>query len=75
MQVAATTACPSIRRVIFLDVPPDDMILAMRAVKWLISQSASKDAIIAYGEGKFKLAFYVKRNKSSITVRPCTSGG
>jgi len=50
-------------------------ILAMRAVKWLISQSASKDAIIVYGEGKFKLAFYVKRNKSSITVRPCTSGG
>ena len=54
------------RRIIFLDVPEDDMILAMRAVKWL-RERFTLDAIIAYD----KKHFYVKRNKASITVRPC----
>lgn len=54
--------------VIFRDIPPDDMILAVRAAKWLIERPPQRDAILAYGGGP---EFYVKRNKASITVRPC----
>jgi len=59
------------RRIIFLDVPVDDMILASRAAKWL-HERVQKDAIIAYGEGPgdSQKHFYVRRNKASITVRP-----
>jgi hypothetical protein len=58
-------------RIIFLDVEPDDMILAVRAAKWLLERS-NKDAILAYGEGDDKdlKHFYARRNKASITVRP-----
>lgn len=61
-------------RVIFLDVPLDDMILAMRAVRWLSAKpSTQRDGILSYGESQIKNAkhFYVCRNKASITVRPC----
>lgn len=58
------------RRVIFLDVPQDDYVLAIRAVIYLekiIPDQA--DAILSYQPGDKD--FYVKRNKASITVRPC----
>lgn len=58
------------RRIIFLEIAQDDMILACRAVNWL-RERFTKDAILAYGEGEDQRHFYVKRNKSSITVRPC----
>jgi hypothetical protein len=60
-------------RVIFLDVPLHDMILAMRAVKWLVAQPITqRDSILAYGDDDATAKhFYVKRNKASITVRPC----
>ncbi len=54
------------RRVILLDVPPDDFVLATRAVQWLLGR-VENDGILSYGDGK---DFYVKRNKASITVRP-----
>lgn len=59
--------------IIFRDIPPDDMILAVRAAKWLGERPTQKDAILAYGEGPADTQkyFYAKRNKSSITVRPC----
>ncbi len=62
-----------IRRVIFLDVPPADFVLATRAATWLLNQDLSqKDCILGYGEAhKSTKHFYVKRNKASITVRPC----
>jgi hypothetical protein len=58
-------------RFIFLDVPIDDAILATRAVRWLLERDYQKDAILAYGSGSGERYFYVKRNKSSITVRLC----
>ena len=58
-------------RFIFLDVPIDDAILATRAVRWLLERNDQKDAILVYGSGSEERDFYVKRNKSSITVRPC----
>lgn len=63
---------PKAERIIFLGVPIDDMILAVRAAKWL-HERLTKDAILAYGDSadsdKLK-HFYVRRNKASITVRP-----
>lgn len=52
----------------------EDLILAMRAVKWLLDQpETQKDAILAYGNeiDKYKTHFYVKRVKSGISVSPC----
>ena len=57
------------KRIIFLDVPMDDMILAMRAVKAFIA-AGHVECIYAYGETPPQAHFYVKRNKASITVRP-----
>lgn len=57
-------------RVILADVEPDDFVLAVRAAKWLMGQFR-KDAVLAYGEGDKTKDFYVRRNKASITVRPC----
>ena len=54
--------------VIFRDVDPDDFILAIRAARWLLERPNQKDAILAYGEG-VTTDFYVRRNKTSITVR------
>jgi hypothetical protein len=56
------------RRVI-LDCHPDNFVLATRAAKWLLDRPAQKDAIVAYGEGGQEVAFYVKRNKESISIR------
>lgn len=59
-------------RLIFKDVDLDDLILAARAIKWLAAApSTQKAAILAYGEEPNQKAFYVCRNKASITVRPC----
>jgi hypothetical protein len=61
----------SAKKIILKDVDPDDWVLAIRAAKWLMGQF-QKDAILAYGESDDALKhFYVKRNKASITVRPC----
>lgn len=54
-------------RVILRDIEPDDFVLALRAVKFLMGQFR-QDAILSYENGK---KFYVRRNKASITVRPC----
>lgn len=54
-------------RVIFRDINPEDFILATRAVKYLLARF-QQDAILSYENGK---NFYVRRNKASITVRPC----
>jgi hypothetical protein len=56
------------RRVI-LDCHPDNFICAIRAAKWLLERPEQKDAIVAYGEGDSEVAFYVKRNKESISIR------
>ena len=56
------------RRVI-MDCHPDNLLTAVRAAKWLLERPEQKDAILAYGEGKSEVAFYVKRNKGSISIR------
>jgi len=56
-------------RIILRDIDQDDMILAIRAVQYLMGKS-QKDAIVSYG-GPPSKDFYVRRNKASITVRPC----
>ena len=56
--------------VILKDIEPDDLIFGIRAARWL-HERFQKDAIIAYGEGNETKDFYVRRNKKSITVRPC----
>jgi len=60
-------------KIIIKDVNPDDWILAIRAARWLLDLPDTKDSILAYGEGLDEQLkhFYVKRNKTSITVRPC----
>jgi hypothetical protein len=59
-------------KIIIKDVAPVDWGLAIRAARWLLDRPDSKDATLAYGEVGCGLAhFYAKRNKSSITVRPC----
>jgi hypothetical protein len=57
-------------KIILKDMEPDDWILGVRAAKWL-KERFQKDAVISYGEGVQSKDFYVKRNKTSITVRPC----
>jgi hypothetical protein len=60
--------------IIFRDIPVGDMWLAVRAAKWLILQPLTqKDAILCYGSVRKEEGrdFYVRRNKASITVRPC----
>ena len=54
-------------RIIF-EGDPDNLVLASRAAKWLLTRPAQKDAILAYGEGPQEVVFYVKRNKASILV-------
>ena len=56
------------RKIIF-DCHPDNLVTATRAAKWLLERPDQKDAIVAYGEGKNKVVFYVKRNKESISIR------
>jgi len=59
-------------KVILKDVDPDEFGLAIRAARWLLREPDSqRDAILAYGDGNAQRHFYVCRNKSSITVRPC----
>ncbi len=56
--------------VIFRNVPSDDMILAVRAMRWLQERPDRNDALVAYDEGTNEKTFYVVRRKSSIVVRP-----
>ena len=56
------------RRVIF-ECHPDNLVTAVRAARWLMERPEHKDAILAYGEGKSEVSFYVKRNKESISIR------
>jgi hypothetical protein len=49
-----------------LNADPENMLLAMRAARWLHDQPPEqKDAILVYG---VEWVFYVKRNKASITA-------
>jgi hypothetical protein len=48
---------------------PDCLTLAGKAARWIIERPMQKDAILCYGEGVKEVCFYVKRNKSSISVR------
>jgi hypothetical protein len=60
---------------LILDADSEDMVLAMRAGTSLLKHpSETQDMIIAFGgeSGKTK-DFYVKRNKSSISVRQLNS--
>ena len=57
-------------KIILKDMDPDDWILGIRAAKWLMGQ-LKKDAILTYGAGEFTKDIYVRRNKASITARPC----
>lgn len=54
---------------IIIECEPDHFVLGVRAAKWLIERPGQKDAIVAYGEGAKEVAFYIKRNKSSISIR------
>lgn len=56
--------------IILRNIEPDDYILAIRAAKYLLGRF-EKDAILSYGESIPTKDFYVRRNKSSISVRPC----
>lgn len=60
-------------KIILNEVKQDDWILAVRAAKWLADRF-QKDGIVSYGDGEKTKDFYVKRNKASITVRPCLWG-
>ena len=54
---------------ILRDVDADGLILAARAAKYGLTMEG-RDAILTFGEGERPVAtFYIKRNKSSITVR------
>lgn len=59
-------------RIIFKDVEPGDFVLASRAAQYLLAHF-QKDVILAYGDSGPTKNFYVRRNKSSITVRPCAA--
>lgn len=56
-------------KIILKDMDEGDWMLGVRAAAWLKARF-QKDAVISYGEGKDTKDFYVKRNKSSITVCP-----
>lgn len=47
---------------------PEKYTLAARALQWLMERPEQKDAILAYGENGQQTVFYVKRNKSSVSV-------
>jgi hypothetical protein len=51
-----------------LNATPENMILAVRAAKWLLDRPGQRDGILVYGERSDEQVFYVKRNKSSISV-------
>lgn len=55
--------------IILRRIPQDDLILAIRAACYLLERF-QKDAIVCYGEGGNERCFYVRRNKSSISVCP-----
>jgi hypothetical protein len=53
-------------RIIF-EGDPSNLILAGRAVKWLMDRPESKDALLAYGD-KEEVVLFAKRNKASISI-------
>lgn len=54
---------------IFDEISCDDLALASRALRLLLSKPDSKDAIVDVPDIMGELRFYVKRNKASVTVR------
>ncbi len=58
-------------KIIIEDIAAIDWPLAIRAARWLMDRSETKDALLSYSFGKEVYRIYAKRNKSSITVRPC----
>jgi hypothetical protein len=57
-------------KLILTDLTQDEWLLGVRAGRWL-AERVQKDAIVSYGDGDKALDLYVKRNKASISVRPC----
>lgn len=55
-------------RIILNLVRDEDALLAVRAARWLIAEEGQKDAILCYGDSNDPPAFWVKRNKASISV-------
>lgn len=58
-------------KLIIKDVAPVDWGLAIRAARWLLDRPDRDSTEMVYGEAGDIRHFYAKRNKSSITVRPC----
>lgn len=59
-------------KIIFLNIAPEDFVLASRAARYQLDRpDGGNSTILAYGEGADQKHFFVKRNKASITVRPC----
>lgn len=58
-------------KIILNGLDKDDLLLGIRAAKWMIEHDECASTIIAYGD-KPTTDFYVKRNKASITVRRCS---
>lgn len=59
-------------KIIFLNIDPEDFILASRAAKYQLARTdGGKSSILIYGDIDNSKTFYVKENKASITVRPC----
>ncbi len=50
---------------VHMTIDPAQYILAARALHWLVSNPEKKDAILSYEDS---VTFYVRRNKSSISV-------
>lgn len=59
-------------RIILLDVEFSDLIPAIRSVVHFLSREPRiTDCIVSVGTTSGPLDFYVKRNKASVTARPC----
>jgi hypothetical protein len=58
---------------LIINAEPEQWGLAIRAAKWLTEQPPEqRDGILTYGERRpGRAAFYVRRNKASITVQEC----
>lgn len=61
--------------IIIKDIAPVDWVLAIRAARWLLDRPDRQTVIMAYGEQDAQqyniTRLCARRNKSSITVRPC----
>ena len=64
------------RRVILIGIEPDDFVLAARAVRSADKEMPGKDMIVAFNDphtGAERKAFYLRKNKASLTVSECSA--